>query len=51
MGRCRSISLRSQAPLTVHVDGEFFCRPEDDVRELEIQVLPARLKVNLDFLK
>ncbi len=51
LGRCRTINLRSQSPLTVHVDGEFFCRPEDNVRELEIEVLPASLKVNLEFLK
>lgn len=49
MGRCRSISLRSQAPLTVHVDGEFFCVPEDNVQALEIQIMPARLLVNLDL--
>lgn len=51
MGRCRSLTLRSPIPLTVHVDGEFFCVPKDDVHELAIDVLPAALTVNLDFLE
>jgi diacylglycerol kinase (ATP) len=44
-GRCRQVRLRSEAPLIVHIDGEFFCKPEDGVRELEIQLLPACLMV------
>jgi diacylglycerol kinase family enzyme len=44
-GRCRRIRLQSEAPLTVHTDGEFFCLPADDVRELEIDLLPAALTV------
>jgi diacylglycerol kinase family enzyme len=44
-GRCRRVRLTSEAPLIVHVDGEFFCLPEDGVRSLEIEVLPAALKV------
>jgi diacylglycerol kinase (ATP) len=44
-GRCRRVRLRSEAPLTVHIDGEFFCTPEDRVRELEIELLPACLTV------
>ena len=35
-GRCKRIRLRSERALLVHLDGEFFCRPEDDIRELEI---------------
>ena len=45
MGRCRRAALSSVAPLTVHTDGEFFSRPEDGVRELEIELLPGRLRV------
>jgi diacylglycerol kinase family enzyme len=45
LGRCREIRLRSEAPLTVHVDGEFFARPEDNIRELEIRLLPRLLNV------
>jgi len=31
--------------LTVHIDGEFFSRPEDRLQELDIQMLPRALKV------
>jgi len=44
-GRCRTVRLSSEAPLTVHIDGEFFCKPEDCVKAIEIQILPACLKV------
>jgi diacylglycerol kinase family enzyme len=45
LGRCRRAGVRSEAPLAVHTDGEFFCRPEDDLRELEVELLPGRLRV------
>jgi diacylglycerol kinase family enzyme len=44
-GRCREVRLTSEAPLTVHVDGEFFSLPEDDVRTLDVRLLPGRLHV------
>jgi diacylglycerol kinase (ATP) len=44
-GRCRHVQLTSEAPLTVHVDGEFFTLPEEDVRSLEVHILPGRLRV------
>ncbi len=51
-GRCREASLKSEAPLTVHLDGEFFALPKDGIRELQIQMLPRRLKVRtLDIPK
>ena len=28
-----------------HADGEFFCLPEDGVRELTIEIVPAALRV------
>jgi diacylglycerol kinase family enzyme len=46
-GRCRRARVESEQPLTVHVDGEFFCLPEDNVRRLEIELLPRRLHVEL----
>jgi diacylglycerol kinase family enzyme len=51
-GQCRRVHLTSEAPLTVHIDGEFFCRPEDRVRTLEIQIIPGGLRVEsaLPFL-
>ena len=44
-GRCRKVRLTSTAPLVVHVDGEFFCVPQEGVRQLEIEVLPAALTI------
>jgi diacylglycerol kinase family enzyme len=45
MGRCKKLAVQSSEPLTVHVDGEFLCVPDDGVRALEVELLPARLKV------
>jgi diacylglycerol kinase family enzyme len=45
LGRCRRASLLSEAPLVAHADGEFVCRPEQDVRALEVELLPGRLRV------
>jgi diacylglycerol kinase family enzyme len=44
-GRCRRASVLSEAPLAAHTDGEFFCRPEENVRSLEVELLPGRLRV------
>jgi diacylglycerol kinase family enzyme len=44
-GQCRRASIRSAAPLVVHADGELFCLPRDDVREIEIELLPGALPV------
>jgi diacylglycerol kinase (ATP) len=46
-GRCRRIHLRSHQPLIVHVDGEFFCRPEDRITQIDIQVVPGALPIVL----
>jgi diacylglycerol kinase (ATP) len=43
-GRCRQVRLRSTEPLTVHVDGEFFCQPPDKVFSLDIRLLPGALR-------
>jgi diacylglycerol kinase (ATP) len=45
MGRCRRITVRSPTPLAVHIDGELFARPEDDIKELEITIQPRALRV------
>ena len=45
LGRCRRASLVSDVALVAHTDGEFFCRPEQDVRALEAELLPGRLRV------
>jgi diacylglycerol kinase (ATP) len=46
-GRCRQIELRSPDPLAVHVDGELFARPEDNVRVLKIRIEPRALRVQV----
>jgi len=45
MGRCHEVDLESEAPLTVHLDGEFFALPQDPTRKLQVRILPGRLKV------
>jgi diacylglycerol kinase family enzyme len=47
MGRCREVTLKSETPLRAHLDGEFFCVPEDTVHELEIRMLPGLLRVQV----
>lgn len=44
-GRCREGRVESSTPLVAHTDGEFFCRPEEGVRRLDVSLLPRRLKV------
>jgi len=45
LGRCRRASLQSAVPFAAHTDGEFFCRPEQEVHALEVELLPGRLLV------
>jgi diacylglycerol kinase family enzyme len=45
LGRCRQIRVESEAPLTVHLDGEFFCTAADDVRQISVDLLPRKLRV------
>ena len=45
MGQCRRATLHSEAPLIVHIDGEFFCLPEDGLHELEVELLPCAFRV------
>lgn len=49
-GRCQEVRLRSEAPLTVHLDGEFFSRPEDQVFQIDVRILPQALKVQTDLM-
>jgi diacylglycerol kinase family enzyme len=44
-GRCRTVTVRSDQPLRIHLDGEFFCQPQDDIREVAVELLPSALKV------
>lgn len=45
LGRCQRLVLRSETALRIHVDGEFFCQPEDGVYSVSATLLPRRLRV------
>ena len=45
MRRNQVIRITSDQPLPIHVDGEIFAYPENDVHEVHISVLPAILRV------
>jgi diacylglycerol kinase (ATP) len=47
LGRARRIEVRSEAPLCVHTDGEFVCVPAEKVREVAVEVVPRRLRVEV----
>jgi len=44
-GRCAAVRIESEAPVRVHLDGEFLCHPEDGVRRLSVSLLPRALRV------
>lgn len=44
-GRCQRMVIRSDDALFVHLDGEVFSTPADDLRNFEITLLPGRLQV------
>jgi diacylglycerol kinase family enzyme len=46
-GRCRHVSVRAETPLIVHLDGELLSRPEDNLCELDVRILPAKLRVQI----
>ena len=47
LGRARRIEVKSELPLCVHADGEFFARPEGGIRELMVEVMPGALRVEV----
>jgi diacylglycerol kinase (ATP) len=44
-GRCREVRVEGDAPLRIHIDGEFFCLADDGVRAVDVQLLPGALNV------
>ena len=46
-GRCPTVHLTSSDPLLVHIDGEFFAVPDENIREFSAEILPKRLNVQL----
>jgi diacylglycerol kinase family enzyme len=47
LGRVARLQVKSEAPLCVHADGEFVCVPEDQIKELSVELLPRRLRVEV----
>jgi diacylglycerol kinase family enzyme len=45
LGRCHRARVHSESALAVHTDGELFCLPSDDVRDLEVELVPGALRV------
>ncbi len=45
MRKNRCITIRSEMPMPIHIDGEMFCYPEDGVYAVTVTSLPAALKV------
>jgi diacylglycerol kinase family enzyme len=37
--------VRSERPLRIHCDGEFFCEPDDGITEVSVELLPGALRV------
>jgi len=47
LGRAKRIEVHSQAPLCVHADGEFVCVPAEGVKEVTVEMIPRRLRVEI----
>jgi diacylglycerol kinase (ATP) len=47
LGQARRITVDSETPLCVHADGEFFCTPPEQVRQLTVELLPGQLRVEV----
>jgi diacylglycerol kinase family enzyme len=45
--RCQRAAVRSPVPLVVHTDGESFALPADGITDLEVELLPGRLRVEV----
>ena len=45
IGRCKYVIVHSEKPLLAHVDGEFLCRPEEGIHSVDIELIPAALRV------
>jgi YegS/Rv2252/BmrU family lipid kinase len=45
MRRSHTISIVSDMPLPIHIDGEIFAYPDDDVRSFTVTSLPAALQI------
>lgn len=46
LGRAKRVHIHAERPVRIHLDGEFFCHPEDGQCEFTIETLPRRLPVH-----
>ncbi len=44
-GVCQHVEIQSAAPFRIHLDGEFFCHPEDQINQCTVELLPNFLQV------
>ncbi|MCS6866533.1 MAG: diacylglycerol kinase family lipid kinase [Gemmataceae bacterium] len=47
LGQAQRIRVQCESPLCVHADGEFVCVPADQILDIQIEVLPRRLQVEV----
>jgi len=45
MGHFRELQLKSEDPVTIHLDGEVFAGLDSTVTELQLKVLPNAMRV------
>lgn len=45
--RCRAATVTARQPLSIHTDGEILCLPQNRVFQLEVELLAARLPVQI----
>ena len=45
MRRNKSIEINSNLALPIHLDGEIYAYPEDDVHEVKLTIMPEALPV------
>jgi diacylglycerol kinase family enzyme len=45
MRKNKRIVVKSNMPMPIHIDGEVFSYPKDDVRQVTITSLPAAIRV------
>lgn len=45
--RCHHLTIESSDPLAIHADGEIISTPADDARQVDLQLLPHRLRAKV----
>lgn len=45
LGRASRVRIVSEKAMCVHADGEFFCTPDENIRGMQVEMIPRRLIV------